>query len=106
MSNYLDANATGLAQMLWIFGGLTVLFLIAGVFQLCFWLARRIDASNPRSGLDVERFHRISEGRARQAAARDAVADQEWREEIARRARWIREHTWHGEVTDVERIRR
>lgn len=105
MSNYLDANATGLAQMLWIFGGLTALFLIAGVFQLCFWLARRIDGAKP-DRLGVERFHRISRGRARQAAARDAVADQEWREEIARRARWIREHTWHGEVTDAERIRR
>ena len=82
MNNYLDANATGLAQMLWIFGGLTVLFLIAGVFQLCFWLARRIDGAKP-DRLGVERFRRISRGRARQAAARDAVADQEWREEIA-----------------------
>lgn len=105
MNAYLDANATGLAQMLWVFGGITALFLIALALKGCVWLARRIDASKP-DRLDVNRFRRISEGRERQARSRDAVADQEWREEIARRARWIREHTWHGDVRDAERIRR
>ena len=90
--SWLDSNADGLALLLWCAIGVTVFLLVAAAVQ---WFVHRVDESNPSRHL-----RQVTAGRASQASSRDHARDAAWRDEVARRARWIAENTWHGEVPE------